>query len=149
MSIAVSPPPTTTTGSRSCMLATEFALRRAGQLQRHQEVGRRAHAGGEAVRQLEHRRPARARGDGDVIEAERERALGVERAAEAHAAEEREPVAALEQQPDDLEEILVPAHRDPVLGDAAESRHHAIVERLVERRGVADRRERHALAGGA
>ena len=34
----------------------------------------------------------------DVIEAERERTLGVERAAEAHAAEEREAVAALEQQ---------------------------------------------------
>ena len=81
-----------------------------------------------------------------MIEAERERALGVERAAEAHAAEQRETVAALEQQADDLEEVLVPAHRDPVLGDAAESRHHAIVERLVQRRGVADRRERRALA---
>ena len=29
----------------------------------------------------------------------------------------------------DLEEILVPAHGDAVLGDAAESRHHPIVER--------------------
>ena len=65
-------------------------LGRAGELQRHQEVGGRAHAGREAVRQFEHRRLARAGRDGDVIEAERERALGVERAAEAHAAEQRE-----------------------------------------------------------
>ena len=50
VSIAVRPPPTTTTGSRSCMLASESRLGRAGELQRHQEVGRRAHAGGEPVR---------------------------------------------------------------------------------------------------
>ena len=31
----------------------------------------------------------------------------------------------------DLQEVLVPAHGDAVLGDAAEARHHALVERLV------------------
>ena len=148
MSIAVSPPPTTTTGKPHLHVGDGIRLRRAGELQRHQEVGRRAHAGREAVRQFEHRRPARARRDGDVIEAERERAVGVERSAEAHAAEEREAAAALEQEPDDLEEILVPAHGDAVLGDAAESRHHAIVERFVQHRGIEDRLERHALAVG-
>ena len=55
-------------------------------------------------------------------------------------------VAPLEQQPDHLEEVLVPAHGDAVLGDAAEARHHAIVERLDQRRDVAHRLERHALA---
>ena len=107
-------------------------LRRAGELQRHQEIRRRAHAGREPVRQFEHRRLARARRDRDVVEATRERAVGIERPAEAHAAEEREALATLEQQPDDLQEVLVPAHGDPVLGDAAESGHHAIVERLVQ-----------------
>ena len=50
-----------------------IVLRRAGELQRHQEIGRGAHAVGETVRQIEHRRPARAGSERDVIEAERER----------------------------------------------------------------------------
>ena len=57
-----------------------------------------------------------------------------ERAAEAHAAEHRELRAALEQQADDLEEVLVPAHGDAVFGDAAEAGHDAVVEPLVELR---------------
>ena len=128
------------------MLATEFDLRRAGELQRHQEVGRGAHTRREAVRQFEDRRAARACREGDMVEPESERAVGIERPAETHAAEECEPAAALEQEPDDLEEVLVPAHRDAVLGHAAESRHHAIVERFVQHRGVEDGLERHALA---
>ena len=83
-----------------------------------------------------------------MIEAVRKRPFDVERAAETHAAEEREPVAALEQQSDHLEEILVPAHGDAVLGDAAEAGHHTIVERLGERRCVEDWRERPTLASG-
>ena len=123
MSIAVRPPPTTTTGSRTCMLAIESRLRGAGELQRHQEVRRGAHAAGEAVGHVEHRRLARARRERDVVEAQRERVVGVERAAEAHAAEQREAVAPLEQQADHLEEVLVPAHGDAVLGHAAEAGH--------------------------
>ncbi len=124
-----------------------IGLRRAGELQRHQEVGRRAHAGRKPVRQFEHRGLAGAGGHRDVVESQLERAVGVDRAAEAHAAEHRETVATLEQQADHLEKALVPAHGDPVLGDATESRHHAIVERLLEHREVADRLERLALAG--
>jgi hypothetical protein len=83
-----------------------------------------------------------------MIEAEREGALRIERAAEAHAAEERESLAPLQQQPDDLEEVLVPAHRDAVFGHAAKARHHAILERVVEQGGRKDGLERHALARG-
>ena len=55
-------------------------------------------------------------------------------------------VAPLQQQPDDLQEVLVPADRDAVLGHAAEARHHAIVERFVQLVHIANRPERHALA---
>jgi hypothetical protein len=108
---------------------------------------RKSDAVHESVGKVEDRRPPRPRGDRDVIEAHGERALGVEGAAEAHAAVERKAVAALEQQANHLEEVLVPAHGDAVLGDAAESRHHAIVQRFGERRCIADRLEGDALAG--
>ena len=52
----------------------------------------------------------------------------VERAAEAHAAEHLEFAAPLQQQPDQLEEVLVPAHGDAVFGDAAEAGHHPRAE---------------------
>ena len=81
-----------------------------------------------------------------MIEAERKCAVGVDGAAEAHASVERESVPPLEQQPDHLEEILVPAHGDPVLGDAAESGHHSIVERLVQRSRIENGLERHPFA---
>jgi hypothetical protein len=123
-----------------------IGFRRAGELQRHQEIGRRAHAMRKSVRQVEHRGPPRTRGQGHVIETEREGAFGVDGAAEANATEERVARTPLEQQPDHLEEVLVPAHGDAVLGDAAEARHHAIVERLLQRRHVAHRRERNAPA---
>src|ERR1700690_1744038 len=45
---------------------------------------------------------------------------------------------ALQQQADDLQEILVPAHRDAVFGDAAEPRHGTIIQALVELLHVAD-----------
>jgi len=73
--------------------------------------------------------------EGDVIEAEAKGVVDRERAAEAHAADEREFLAALEEQADDLEEILVPAHGDAVLGHAAEASQDALVELLEERPG--------------
>ena len=45
-------------------------------------------------------------------------------------------------QPDDLQEILVPAHGDAVLGDPAEPRHDPVVEPLDEACDIADRLER-------
>ena len=81
-----------------------------------------------------------------MVEAEGERIVDVERAAEAHAAHHRERVATFEQQTDDLQEVLVPAHRDAVFGDAAEPGHHAIVERLVQGVHVFDRLEGHPAA---
>ena len=91
VSIAVRPPPITTTGRRICRLAIDVGLGRAGELQRHQEVRRRAHAARQAVRHVEHGRLARAGAQRDVVEAHaRRRRRCVERAAEAHAAEHRE-----------------------------------------------------------
>ena len=123
-----------------------FVLRRAGELQRHEEVGGGAHAAREAVRDLEHRRPAGTGAQRDVVEAVGEGFVDGQRAAEAHAAEHRELAPPLEQQADDLEEVLVPAHRDAVLGDAAEARHGAVVERLAQLANVLDRLERDAVA---
>jgi hypothetical protein len=82
----------------------------------------------------------------DVVEAHRKRVVDVDRTAEAHAAVEAVIRAPLEQQADDLQEVLVPAHGDAVFGHAAEARHHARIERLGERREVLDRFERHAFA---
>ena len=126
-------------------IGDRVGLGRTGELQRHQEVRRGAHAAREAVGQLQHRRAAGARRHRDVVEAQRERILGAERSAEAHATEHGELAAPLQQQADELEEVLVPAHRDAVLGHAAEAGHDAVVERLVQRLHVADRLERHAL----
>ena len=133
-------------GQSQLHVRERILFRRPGELQRHQEIGRGAHTLREAVRQLEHRRPAGAGGERHVIEPERERAFGVDRAAEAHAAVHREALAPLDQQAQQLEEVLVPANGDAVLGHTAEPGHHPIVERLGQRRDVADRHERHALA---
>ena len=81
-----------------------------------------------------------------MVEAQLERVLDGQRAAEPDAAEQRELPPPLQQQPDHLQEILVPAHGDAVLGDAAETRHHAVVERLGQLLDVADRPEGHPLA---
>ncbi len=120
--------------------------RRAGELQRHQEVRCRAHAFGQRVRKIEHRRPTGAGGERNVVEAQGEGVFDVERAAEADAAAQRKAIAALDQKTQQLEEVLVPAHGDAVLGDAAESGHHALVQRLAQRVDVAYRLERHARA---
>ena len=83
-----------------------------------------------------------------MVEAHGECALGGERAAEAHAAEHRELRAPLHQQARDLEEVLVPAHGDAVFRHAAESRHHAPVERLAQFGEICGWAEGHALAVG-
>jgi len=54
--------------------------------------------------------------------------------------------AALDEQPDDFQEVLVPADGNPVLGDAAEARHHALVQAFVDFRDVVDRPEGDAIA---
>src|SRR4029453_18025394 len=64
------------------------------------------------------------------------------------AAEHGEFTAPFHQEADELEEILVPAHGDPVFGDAAEPRHHPRIERLAQFGGVADRPERHTSTAG-
>ena len=120
--------------------------RGARKLQRHQEVGRGANAVGQAVRQVEDGRPARTRRQRDVIEAHRERAFHVDRPAEAHPAEHREALPSLDDQTQDLEKILVPAHRNSILRYAPEPGHHALIERLVQTCDIADRLERNTRA---
>jgi hypothetical protein len=107
-------------------------LRGAGELQRHQEVARLADPAGEVVLHLHDRRPSRAGGDRDVIEAQRPGVLGGQRAAEADAAEDAQLLAAREREVEQRQEVLVPADRDAVLGDAAESLEDARVERPVD-----------------
>ena len=109
-----------------------IVLGRAGELQRHEEVGRRAHAARESIRDVEYRRLARTDAKGYVVEAHRHRVLERHRAAEAHTAEHRELAAALEQQADELEKILVPAHGDAVFRNAAEPCHDSRAERFVQ-----------------
>ena len=123
-----------------------IGFRRAGQLQRHQEIRRLPHAARQAVLHRDHRRPSRARAQRDVIEAQFERRIDRQRPAEAHAAEHRELRAPLQQQADDLQKILVPADRDAIFRHAAEARHHAVVQRFVQLIHVANRAKRNALA---
>ena len=76
---------------------------------------------------IEHRRPAgarrRARRGRSRARTRRRRRACRRSARRRTCANSRAP---LEQQADHLEEVLVPAHRDAVLGDAAEARHHAL-----------------------
>ena len=113
----------------------------AGELQGHEEVRGGAHAAGKAVGDVEHGGLARAHRKGNVVEAHAEGIVGIERAAEAHAAEQGELPAPFEQQAYHLEEILVPAHGDAVLGHAAEASHDAIIQGFVQRIDVLDRIE--------
>jgi hypothetical protein len=103
----------------------------AGELQRHQEVGGLTHAGGKPVLHRHDGRPAGPGAERDMVDAEREGAVDGERAAETHAAKHREFAASFQQQADELEEILVPAHGDAVFGHPAEPGHDAGIERLT------------------
>ena len=114
-------------------------LERARQLQGHQEVGGLAHAADDVVLDRDDRRAPGAGGDRDVVEAGLEGLLGRDGAAEAHAAEDREAAPAGERQVDERQEVLVPAHRDAVLGNAAEPGQGPLVEGPRELGVVADR----------
>ena len=103
----------------------------AGQLQRHEKVGRRAHASCESIRHIEHRWPACTYGKRNVVEAQTESIFGAQCAAKAHTADQCELAASLEQQTNYFEEVLVPPHRDAVFGNAAEPCHDAFVQRLI------------------
>ncbi len=116
-------------------------LGRAGELQRHQEVRRSAHAARQSVRDVEHRRAPGAHRQCDVIEAELESVLQRQRATEPHATEHRELRAPFQQQPHQFQEVLVPAHRDAVFGDAAEAGQDAVLQRLAQIGHVAYRFE--------
>src|SRR5713226_6786172 len=81
-----------------------------------------------------------------MVESEREGAVDRQGAAEPHAAIHRKTCPALQQEPDDLQEILVPAHRDAVFGDPAEPGHDAVVEPFDKARDIAYRPKRTAAA---
>ncbi len=119
-------------------------FRRACELQSHQEVARLTHAAREVVRHVDNGRPPRAHAQRDMVEPHRPGIVHGDRgaAAEAHAAERRELRTPLQEQADDLEVVLVPADGDAVFGDAAEARHHAVVEVFIKLIHIAHRRRR-------
>ncbi len=90
-------------------MAIEIGLGGTGQLQCHQEVRRLPDARRQAVL---HRNDGRASGTGakrDVVEAELEGLVDAERPAETDAADHGELAAALQQQPDHLQEVSCPS----------------------------------------
>ena len=93
------------------------------------------------------RGPPRAEAKSDVIETSRERIIDRQRATKPHAAIHREIRPTLQQQPNDLEIVLVPPHGDTVLGDTAEARHRPSIELLVNFANIAKRTERRSAAG--
>ena len=119
----------TTAGSRTWRFARLLALKRARQLQRHQEVGGLPDSADQVVRHVDQGGLARARADGDVVEAElpgviqRRACRRIERRRRSAACSRRISV-----QVDDGEEVLVPANRDPVLGDAAEAGEDPLIQ---------------------
>ena len=121
-------------------------FRRPRQLQRHQEIGSRAHAARKAVGNIQHRRAARADAERDVVEAHPPCVLDGHRAAKAHTAEHRECVASLHQQADQLEEVLVPAHRDAIFSHTAKASHDTRTQRLHQRLHIAHRGKSYSLA---
>ena len=138
----VRPPPITIAGSRTCRLASESRLAAPVELQRHQEVGRLAHAADQVVLDVDDRRLARARRDRDVVEPHRERLVGVDGAAEADAAVDAEARPPRQRQVQRAQEALVPAHGDAVLGDAAEAGQPPLVERRRQLVPALDRARR-------
>ena len=73
-----------------------------------------------------------------MIEAARKGALHRQRTTKTYPTIEHKLIAPLEQQAQYLEEVLVPAHRDPVFGDPAEAGTHALIESLLQFGGIAN-----------
>ena len=73
-----------------------------------------------------------------MIEAAGKSVLHRQRAAEAHAADQREALAPLQQEPHHFKKILIPAHGDAVFGHPAEAPHDAIIEWLLQVRDASD-----------
>src|SRR5439155_27140699 len=84
------------------------------------------------------RRAARPGAQCHMVETQLEGAIDRNSAAKTNAAIHRKARPALEQQPHNLQKILVPADGDPVLGDTAEPRHDAIVEPFDKGHDIAD-----------
>ncbi len=121
VSMPVRPPPITSAGSRTCKLAIESALYAPVSCSAIRKSRGLAHAADQVVLHVDDRRLAGAGRDRDVVEADGERVLDAQRAAEAHAAVGAEVGPPRQRQVDRGQEVLVPAHGDAVLGDAAEA----------------------------
>ena len=66
-----------------------------------------------------------------MIEAHLEGTIDRHRPAEADTSKHRELVPTFQQQSNDLQEVLIPSHSDPVLGDSPEPRHDSCVEAVI------------------
>ena len=123
-------------------------LEGTGQLQGHQEVAGLADAAHQVVADVDHRGSAGARGNGHVIDAERPGVVERQAAAETHAAVDAHARATRQREVDQRQEVLVPAHGDAVLRDAAEAFEHAGVERTVQVQPARHRLRRAPAAAG-
>ena len=116
-------------------------LRRPGELQAHQEIRRLPHATGKIARHVDDGGLARAHAERDVVKADLPRIVDGQRgaAAEADPALHGEFGAAFEQDPHQLEVVLIPPHGDAVFRHAAEAGQHAVIEVLEQRLRITDR----------
>src|SRR5215471_13298107 len=135
-------------GHADLEVGDRIALSGSRELQSHEEIGGLADAASEAVGHGDDGGTSGAGAKGDVIETEIEGAIDGNGAAEADAAIHGEFAAALNQKARDFQEILVPSDGDAVFGDAAETCHHAVVERFVNLENITDGAEGNALARG-
>ena len=131
-------------GQPQLQVGDRIGLRGAGQLQSHQEVACGSYPASQAIGNIEGGRFAGPDRQRDMVKAELPGVVDAQCAAKAHAADQRELIAPLQQQSHDFQEILVPADCDAVFGHAAEARHRAGIEGFLQRIDVAHRRERHA-----
>jgi hypothetical protein len=117
-------------------------------LQPHQEVRSHADPARQVVLHRHDGRPARPDRERHVVEAQVPAVVERQRAAHAHAVEEPELLAAHQHDVVQVQEVLVPAHGDAVLGDAAEARGRPLRERADDLGDVLDRLG-HAALGPA
>ena len=148
VSMAVRPPPITTAGSRSLQVRQAIGLVSAGGLKTHEKIGSQPHAAQQVVFHGHQSRLAGAGADGHVVEAQVPGVVQRQGAAEADAVVQAELLAPHEQQVIDVQEVLVPAHRDAVFGNAAETEDGAAIQRPGDVVDVLDRL-RHAPLGPA
>ena len=107
-------------------------FRGAGELKRHQKIAGLADAMRQVVFDLDHRRLAGTRSQGNVLEAQRPGIVYGHGAAETNATVNTKIAIACQRQVNQFEKVLVPAHRDAVLGHTTEAGHDAFIQGFIQ-----------------